>query len=102
MRALRFFVLLAIAVHATTGQAPGDAEELCLNARSRPPVVNQEILLANFNYGSLLQSSGGPWAVVDLDDNNDLVGGTSTPMVRCTLGVAHDINVVLLLHCVVV
>ena len=82
MRAFYFFLLLAIAVHATTGQAPGDEDNACLGNPLRPTVINQDILMASFNYRELLEGNGGPWIVVDRDTNNDVRGGTSTPMVR--------------------
>jgi len=55
------------------GQAPGDADEACMNVSSRPSVVNQDILMASYDYYQLLESNGGPWAVVDSDGNNDVI-----------------------------
>ncbi|XP_065890002.1 ephrin type-B receptor 3-like isoform X2 [Dysidea avara] len=79
MTALGFFVLLAIAVHATTSQAPGDANEVCVTSPLRPTVVNQDILMASFDYGDLVKDNG-PWAVVDLDGNNDELAGSRSPI----------------------
>ena len=69
MRALwSFILLLLVIVQATTGQAPGDEDERCLE-----DVVNEEVLMSSFNYRNLVPSNGnpGPWTVVDDDDNND-------------------------------
>ena len=81
MTALGFFVLLAIAVHATTSQAPGDANEVCVTSPLRPTVVNQDILMASFDYRDLVDDMG-PWAVVDLDGNNVEAAGSRSPIVR--------------------
>ena len=80
MTALGFFVLIAITVHATTGQAPGDVDQVCLTTPTRPSVVNQDLLMASFDYRDLIVN-GGPWAVVDRDDNNNPVSGSPTPTV---------------------
>ena len=67
MRALWSFILLVlVTVHATIGQAPGDEDERCLE-----DIVNEEDLMSSFNYRNLLRSNGGPWTVVDDDNNND-------------------------------
>ena len=76
MRALwSFILLLLVIVQATTGQAPGDEDEVCLE-----DVVNEEDLMSSFNYRNLVTSiiSGmGPWTVVDDDSNNDNIPFTS-------------------------
>ena len=65
MRALwSFILLLLVIVQATTGQAPGDEDERCLE-----DVVNEEGLMSSLTYRNLISSMGGPWTVVD-DDNN--------------------------------
>ena len=67
MRALwSFILLLSVIVQATTGQAPGDEDDVCLE-----DVVKEEILMSSFNYRNLVLSRGGPWTVVNDDDNND-------------------------------
>ena len=74
MRALwSFILLLLVIVQATTGQAPGDEDERCVE-----DVVNEEDLMSSFNYRNLVPRNGGPWTVVDDDDNNDnLMFGSS-------------------------
>ena len=67
MRALwSFILLLLVIVQATTGQAPGDEDERCLE-----DVVNEEDLMSSFNYRNLVPSRGGPWTVVNDDNRND-------------------------------
>ena len=69
MRALwSFILLLLVIVQATTGQAPGDEDDVCLQ-----DVVNEEVLMSISNYRNLLQgvSDVGPWTAVNDDDNND-------------------------------
>ena len=67
MRALwSFILLLLVIVQATTGQAPGDEDDGCLE-----DVVNEEDLMSSFNYRNLVPSGGEPWTVVNDDDNND-------------------------------
>ena len=71
MRALwSFILLLLVIVQATTGQAPGDEDDLCLEL-SLEDVVNEEDLMSIANYRNLLPSRGGPWTVVNDDMNND-------------------------------
>ena len=70
MRALCAFLLLVFTVEATTGQAPGDEDDICLSMRD---FVNEEVLMSSFNYRNLLINRA-PWIVVDNDDNNDNVG----------------------------
>ena len=78
---LQFLAFLLIATTVVRGPAPGDADEVCLTSPLRPLLVNQDILMASFNYGSLVEGSGGPWAVVDLDGNNNEVAGSRSPIV---------------------
>ena len=61
-----FLLLLLVAVRAITGQAPGDEDGVCLQ-----DVFNEEDLMSSLNYRDLVPSRGGPWAVVNNDDNND-------------------------------
>ena len=85
MRALWYFLLLLLViVQATTGQAPGDEDGVCLYLQD---VLNEEVLMSSFNYRDLVASRGGPWAVVNNDDNNDAFTSTSVTTVselRCT------------------
>ena len=74
MRALwSFFLLLLVIVQATTGQAPGDEDEICLLVRLVDRVANEEVLMSSFNYRNLVPrfSGVGPWTVVNDDNNND-------------------------------
>ena len=74
-QAARIVVLLmSFFVINSAQQAPGDEDELCLSLPSRPPVVNQEILMWSRSYRDLLERDA-PWIVLDEDNNND---GTST------------------------
>jgi len=84
MRALGYFVLLTITMHVTTGQrqAPGDEDQLCIDNLLRPPIVNQDVLMASFDYVDLIQTTNAPWAVVDLDGNNEPSTNGPFPMVR--------------------
>ena len=63
-----FILLLLVIVQATTGQAPGDEDERCVEDVT---VVNEEVLMSSFNYRNVVPRNGGPWTVVDDDDNND-------------------------------
>ena len=84
MRALwSFTLLLLVIVQATTGQAPGDEDERCLQ-----DVVNEEDLMSSFNYRNLVPSVNGvgPWTVVDDDNNNDgltFTSATTVSEIRC-------------------
>ena len=72
MKALwSFFLLLLVIVQATTGQAPGDEDEICL--RRLVDIANEEVLMSSFNYRNLVPrySGVGPWTVVNDDNNND-------------------------------
>jgi len=84
MRVLGYFVLLIITVHVTTGQrqAPGDEDQLCIDNLLRPQIVNQDILMASFDYVDIIQTTDAPWAVVDLDGNNNPTTNSRFPMVR--------------------
>ena len=80
MRALwSFILLLLVIVQATTGQAPGDEDERCLE-----DVVNEEDLMSSHNYINLIPSTNsvGPWTVVNDDNNNDNSPLTSLTTVR--------------------
>ncbi|XP_065901652.1 uncharacterized protein [Dysidea avara] len=77
---LQFLAFLLIATTVVRGPAPGDADEVCVTSPLRPLLVNQDILMASFNYRSLVEGSGGPWAVVDLDGNNNEVAGSRSPI----------------------
>jgi len=79
-----------IAVHDTTGQAPGDVDQECLVTPLRPSVVNQDLLMASFDYRDLIVNAG-PWAVVDIDGNNNPVTGSPTPMVSFSVDGAYVI-----------
>ena len=80
MRALwSFLLLLLVAVRAITGQAPGDEDDVCLQ-----DVLNEEGLMSSFNYRDLVSSRGGPWTVVNNDDNNDMLTSTSVTTVSET------------------
>ena len=74
MRAFCSFLLLLV-VQATNGQAPGDEDDVCVQFNT---FVNEIVLMDSLNYRDLV---GGPWIVVDRDDNNDALGGTSSPRV---------------------
>ena len=65
MRALCSFLLLLFTVKATTCQAPGDEDDVCLR-----DIVNEEVLMSSFFYKNLLINRA-PWIVVDNDSNND-------------------------------
>ena len=75
-----FILLLLVIVQATTidyvypGQAPGDEDERCLE-----DIVNEEDLMSSFNYRNLLTSGGGPWSVVNDDNNSDNLPLTISP-----------------------
>ena len=74
-------VLYSVIVQTATGQAPGDEDDSCLE-----DVVNEEDLMSSFNYRNLLPSNGGPWTVVNDDNNNDgLTFGSLTTVneIRC-------------------
>ena len=76
--------LLSIFVTGSMPQrvAPGDEDQVCVT-----PVLDQEILMASFNYRNLLEGSGGPWTVVDEDDNNDgLIFTSLTTVSLCSYG----------------
>ena len=81
MRALwSFILLLSVIVQATTGQAPGDEDERCLE-----DVVNsEEVLMSSSNYRNLVEgvTGVGPWTVVNDDDNNDGLTLASRTTVR--------------------
>ena len=76
---------LLITVHAVTSQAPGDEDQLCLTLPTREPFVNQIVLMSSVNYGTLLESDGGPWIVLNEDDNNDGLTFNSRTTVSETL-----------------
>lgn len=57
--------------NAVSLQAPGDEDPECLTSPDRPSTVNQEILMASFNYANLLERDGGPWIVVNEREIND-------------------------------
>ena len=69
MRALWFMLLLLITAHAVTGQAPGDEDQLCIMLPTREPFLNQVVLMSSLNYDTIL--AGGPWIVLNEDNNND-------------------------------
>jgi len=83
----RLFILVYVAsswciiAFGAASSSLGDEDPECLKSPNRPSTINQNILLASFNYANLLESDGGPWAVVDEDQNNDLMAGNSTPTV---------------------
>ena len=70
MRALCSFLLLLVTVQATTGQAPGDEDESCVE-----DVVNEEVLMSSLYYRNLVPdvvlAPEAPWSVVNNDSNND-------------------------------
>ena len=66
MRTLWSFILLLVIVQATTGQAPGDEDDVCLE-----DIVNEEVLMSSLYYRNLVSGNGGPWSVVNIDNNND-------------------------------
>ena len=68
---MKAFWFLLITVHAVTGHAPGDEDQLCLFLPTREPFVNQIVLMSTLNYEFVLESEGGPWFVLNEDDNND-------------------------------
>jgi len=68
---LWFFVVLLVTVHATTRQAPGDEDAVCVGINEYFRIfVNQEVLISSFNYFNLLEPNGGPWAAIDLDGDD--------------------------------
>ena len=79
MRELWYFLLLSIFVQATSGQAPGDEDDVCLRLPTRPSFANQIVLMSSRNYIRLIEGENHPWIVVDRDSNN---GGTSSTTVR--------------------
>ena len=79
MRALCSFLLLVLfTVKATTGQAPGDEDEVCLM-----DIVNEEVLMSSFYYRNLLINRS-PWSVVDNDTNNGNPSVTTVNKIRYT------------------
>lgn len=74
------FVIISFRVIAscTARTAPGDEDQECLTSPDRPSAINQEILMSTFNYQSLLEDDGGPWIVVDEDENNDKNSSNTT------------------------
>ena len=66
-------------------QAPGDEDSACVDLQRIPPFsqppVYEITLMKNSNYNYLLESNGGPWIVVDEDNNNDDLMGNSTSTV---------------------
>ena len=70
MRELWYFVLLSIFVQAISDQAPGDEDD-CFTLIGRPSFANQIVLMSSRNYRNLVESAGGPWIVVDRDNNNN-------------------------------
>ena len=72
---MKSFWLLLITVHAVTGKTPGDEDQLCFSLPTREPFVNQMVLMSSFNYETLL--NGGPWVVLNEDNNNDGLTFTS-------------------------
>ena len=83
---MKAFWFLLITVHAVTGQAPGDEDQLCFTVSTREPFVNQIVLMSSLNYINLLESDGGPWAVLNEDDNNDGRTFSSQTNVRNVFG----------------
>ena len=75
-------LLLLYAFSAAKSQAPGDEDDVCVTINN--PGVNQEILMHSHNYRDLT-ARGGPWIVVDEDDNNNPLRGSSTPTVAIYL-----------------
>jgi len=70
MRALWFFVVLLVTVHATTRQAPGDEDDACVEIHEQlRTFVNQKVLMSSFNYRNLLEPNG-PWAAVNVDGDD--------------------------------
>ena len=82
MCSIKVAALLTLCFITTcTAVAPGDEDQECLTSPNRPSTVNHEILMASFNYVNLLENDGGPWIVVDEDENNDPMAGNSIPTV---------------------
>lgn len=79
---LAALVVASLTISRAVSQSPGDEDNECLTSTDRPSTVNQNILMATFNYANLLENDGGPWAVVDEDENNDSMDGNSIPTVR--------------------
>ena len=69
-------------------QAPGDEDSACTYYIRQIGGSNSGssglTLMRSSNYVNLLESNGGPWIVVDEDDNNNELMGNSTPTV-CSL-----------------
>ena len=80
-----FILLLLVVVQATTGQAPGDEDDSCLE-----DVVNEEDLMSSFNYRNLVPSRGGPWTVVNDDNRNDGLTFSSRTIVSKTDTLCND------------
>lgn len=72
-----FLLYMSRIITGNTPQAPGDEDATCFVRDSDS--VNREILMASFNYRNLLEDDGGPWTVVDADNNNQ---GSSINTVR--------------------
>ena len=72
---LAVLVIASWTTFTGASQAPGDKDQEC----NAPQSFNQEILLDSSNYANLLN---GTWTVVDNDNNNDPMEGTSTPTVQ--------------------
>ena len=83
---MKAFWFLLITMHAVTGQAPGDEDQLCRTLPTRGSFVNQMVLMSSFNYITLLESNGGPWVVLNEDNNNDGRTFSSQTAVRNVLG----------------
>ena len=76
------FLSLLVLFHTFTisyGQASGDEDASCVTLPNR----NEIVLMDSSNYLNLLRDDGGPWIVVDEDDNNEELMGRSIPTVRC-------------------
>ena len=79
------YVSLFFAAVRTQQVAPGDEDQVCAEAGSGSDLpdidVNQEILMASYNYANLLEINGGPW--ISVVENNHGEPSVSSPG-RCT------------------
>lgn len=78
---LALSLILLTMLSAVTARAPGDGDVFCSLKRSLVihPVYssNTKILMDSFDYLNLLPPHDGAlWQQLDLDDNNEIGGGT--------------------------
>ena len=75
------YVSLFFAAVRTQQVAPGDEDQVCTGAESVNasdlPDIDQEILMASYNYADLLETNGGPWISVAQNNEDEL--GVSSP-----------------------